>query len=54
VSDGQGGFRPRYRVSAVMLTQIGVVMERSRDRNGLLPSYQGAQPGLPAFGTSLS
>jgi diguanylate cyclase (GGDEF)-like protein len=48
VSDGQGGFRPRYRVSASMLTQIGVMIDKS------MPTYQGARAGLPTFQTSLA
>ncbi len=48
VSDGQGAFRPRYRVSARTLMQIGVVIDRSQ------PALHGASPGLPSFQTSLA
>jgi hypothetical protein len=46
--DGQGGYRPRYRVSARMLTQIGVMIDKAQ------PTYDGVRTGLPEFQTSLA
>lgn len=48
ISDGQGAFHPRYRVSARTLAQIGVIMDRTQ------PSLDGGGSGLPTFQSSLA
>ncbi|WP_343521093.1 EAL domain-containing protein [Sphingomonas sp.] len=53
VSDEQGSFRPRYRVSALMLAQIGLAVDRSVEPGWERPVVPNARPGLPMFQTSL-
>lgn len=53
VSDEQGSFRPRYRVSALMLAQIGLAVDRSIEPGWERPVVPNARPGLPMFQTSL-
>lgn len=53
VSDGQGSYRPRYRVSSMMLAQLGLSLDRMIERGWERPVVQSALPGLPVFQTSL-
>ena len=53
VSDGQGGYRTRYRVSGIMLAQLGLSIDRTTERGWERPAIQTARPSLPAFQTSL-
>ena len=54
VNDEQGGFRPRYKVSTMMLAQIGLAVDRTPGQGGWeRPVVPNARPGLPAFRTSL-
>lgn len=48
VSDGQGSFRPRYRVSARMMSQLGVIMDATE------PTLPEGRVELPAFQSSLA
>ncbi|PJI90370.1 EAL domain-containing protein [Sphingomonas koreensis] len=53
VSDGQGGYRTRYRVSSMMLAQLGLSLDRSAERGCERPMVQSARQALPVFQTSL-
>jgi diguanylate cyclase (GGDEF)-like protein len=52
VSDGQGGFRPRYQVSATMLSRTGLVLQRPAEGGGMQPTHRDVHLALPAFATS--
>lgn len=53
VRDDQGGYRTRYRVSSLMLAQLGLSIDRTVEQGGERLIVQSARPGLPAFQTSL-
>jgi hypothetical protein len=52
VPDGQGGFRPRYQVSATMLTRTGLVLQRPSEGGSAQPTHREVRLGLPTFATS--